>query len=250
MRSWSGGWTVSSSCRRPGPVDYLQPDLAHGLVVVALDRPLDGLDVDTVTVDNEAGAQGGGRHGSWRQGTAASRLLALDIRLWTVARRVDGYRAALADGRRAPVDEALISTDPRSRARRGPRCGGCSRASDPPTAVLATNHMAGRAAMRAMRDAGTILDLAVFDSMDDNDLLATPPLVVVASGPDRIGQLAAELTVERLGGLQAPPRHAILAAADARSRRATSRSPSGAERPIATGHRPFIHPPRRQSHDQ
>ena len=85
-------------------------------------------------------------------------------------------------------------------------------ADDPPTAVLATNHMAGRAAMRAMREAGARMDLAVFDSMDDNDLLATPPLVVVASGPDRIGRLAAELAVERLNGLQAPPRHAILPA--------------------------------------
>jgi LacI family transcriptional regulator len=192
----------------PGPVDYLKPDLAHGLVVVALDRPLEGLDVDTVTVDNEAGA----REAVDRLLAAGHRriaALALDIRLWTVARRVDGYRIALADAG-LPVDEALISTaqDPgqaRAALRRMLACD------DPPTAVLAMNHMAGRAAMRAMWDAGATLDLAVFDSMDDNDLLATPPLVVVASGPERIGTLAAELTVERLGGLQAPPRHAILA---------------------------------------
>ena len=192
----------------PGPIDYLRPDLAHGLVVVALDRPLQGLDVDTVTVDNEAGA----REAVNRLLAAGHRriaALALDIRIWTVARRVAAYRAALSDAG-VPVDEALISTDPdignaRAAMKR------MLKLADPPTAVLATNHMAGRAAMRAMREACVTLDLAVFDSMDDNDLLATPPLVVVASGPDRIGQLAAELTVERLAGLQAPSRHAILA---------------------------------------
>lgn len=192
----------------PGPVDYLQPDLAHGLVVVALDRPLEGLDADTVTVDNEAGARAAVER-LLAAGHRRIAALALDARIWTVTRRLAAYRATLRDAG-MPIDEALISTDQdtdglRDALRR------MLTLRDPPTAVLAANHMAGRAAMRAMREAGTTLDLAVFDSMDDNDLLATPPLVVVASGPDRIGKLAAELTVERLAGLQAPPRHAMLA---------------------------------------
>ncbi len=191
----------------PGPIDYLKPDLAHGLVVVALDRPLERLDVDTVTVDNEAGARGAVER-LLAAGHRRIAALALDIRIWTVACRIAAYRSTLIDAG-LTVDEALISSvmdinDARSAMRR------MLAIDDPPTAVLATNHMAGRAAMRAMRDVGTTLDLAVFDSMDDNDLLATPPLVVVASGPDRIGKLAAELMVERLAGLQAPPRHAIL----------------------------------------
>jgi LacI family transcriptional regulator len=193
----------------PGSVDYLRPDLAHGLVVVALDRPLVGLDVDTVTVDNEAGA----REAMTRLLAAGHRrvaALALDIRLWTVASRLDAYREALTEAG-IPADESLVWTGPDPVEARTSLCG-MLLAPDPPTAVLATNHMAGRAAMRAMRDAGAGLDLAVFDSMDDNDLLAIPPLVVVESGPDRIGHLAAELTVERLGGLRSPPRHAILPA--------------------------------------
>ena len=61
-----------------------------------------------------------------------------------------------------------------------------------------------------MHDSGAPLALAIFDGVDDNDLLITPPMVVAASGPDRIGQLAAELLLDRLGGLQGPPRHAVL----------------------------------------
>ncbi len=191
----------------PGSVEYLRPDLDHGLVVVALDRPLEGLDVDTVTVDNEAGAREA-VHRLLAAGHRRIAALALNVCLWTVARRLDGYRDALTEAG-VPIDDALISTDQEV----GPAKAALQRMlglTDPPSAILATNHMAGRAAMRVMLEAATVLDLAVFDSMDDNDLLATPPLVVVASGPDRIGQLAAELMVERLGGLDGPPRHAIL----------------------------------------
>lgn len=191
----------------PGEVEYLRPDLAHGLVVIALDRPLEGIDVDTVTVDNEAGVR-------W----AVERLLAvghrriaalsLDLRLWTIARRIDAYRSTLRDAA-IPADEALISTvhDPADSPAAFRRMLALD---DPPTAVLATGHFVGRAAMRAVRESGSHVDIAVFDSMDDHDLLAAPPLLFVASGPDRLGRLAAELSVERLAGLQAPPRHLIL----------------------------------------
>ena len=36
----------------PGDSSYLQADIDHRLVVVAVDRPLSGVDVDTLTIDN------------------------------------------------------------------------------------------------------------------------------------------------------------------------------------------------------
>jgi LacI family transcriptional regulator len=192
----------------PGDASYLRADIRHGLIIVAMDRPIEGLDIDTVTVDNEFGA----REAVHRLLAAGHRRVAAlpgDVRIWTSARRLDGYRAALADIGQV-VDEALIST-----------AHGALEAQaalqvmlaleDPPTAVFAGQHWVGRGAMRAMHNAGTPMDLAVFDGVDDNDLLITPPLVVAASGPERIGQLAAELLVDRLGGLRDEPRHAVLA---------------------------------------
>jgi LacI family transcriptional regulator len=192
----------------PGDVTYLVPDIRHGLAIVALDRPLEGLDVDTVTVDNEAGAR-----------ELVSRLFAMghrrvaalagDVRLWPLARRLDGYRAAFADAGMA-IDETLVST-----CRLGSQAQAALRDmlafADPPTAVFAAHHMVGRAAMRATHDSGASLDIAVFDSVDDNDLLVTPPVAIAAQGPDRIGRLAARLLVDRLEGLRGPPRHAVLA---------------------------------------
>ena len=191
----------------PGDASYLLADIRHGLMIVAMDRPLEGLDVDTITVDNEAGAEEVVRRlvaaGHHRVATLAG-----DTRLWTLARRLDGYLAALAEAG-LPVDEALIST-----AQTGIDAQAALQAmlglQDPPTAVFAAHPTVGRGAMRAMHDSGVPLALAIFDGVDDIDLLITPPLAVAASGPDRIGQLAAELLLDRLEGLQGPPRHVVL----------------------------------------
>jgi|GEM_PF-137166 len=192
----------------PGDASYLRADIKHGLVVVAVDRPIEGLDVDTVTVDNEAGAREA-VHRLLAVGHRRIAALAGDVRLWTLARRLDGYRAALLDAGQT-VDETLISTA-RGSVEAQATLHEMLELKHPPTAVFAAHHRVGRGAMRAMHKAGISLGLAVFDAVDDNDLLIIPPLVVAASGPDRIGRLAAELLLDRLGGLQAQPRHAVLA---------------------------------------
>lgn len=192
----------------PGNASYLQADIRHGLVIVALDRPLEGLDVDTVTVDNESGA----RQAVERLLEAGHRRIAAmvgDQRLWPLARRLDGYRATL-EGAGIVVDETLISGAPEAAPAQVAMAEMLARP-DPPTAVFAARHPLGRGVMRAIRDSGATVDLAVFDAVDDNDLLVTPPLVVAAQGPDRIGQLAARLLVERLEGFAGPSRHPVLA---------------------------------------
>lgn len=194
----------------PGEVGYLQPEIDHGLVVVALDRPLEGVDVDTTTVDNVTGA----REAVGRLTSAGHRRIAVignDGRLWTLKRRYEGYVQAL--------EAAGLLVDPRLVVLDAGDASGAQRAmerlldvADPPTAVFVVQHMAGRGAMRAIRARGLDLDLAIFDEMVDTDLLVTPPLVVAASGPDRLGSLAASMTLERLDGLTGPPRHVRLTA--------------------------------------
>ncbi len=191
----------------PGDASYLRADIRHGLMIVAMDRPLEGLDVDTITVDNEAGALAVVRR-LLAAGHRRVATLAGDVRLWTLARRLDGYLTALVEAGVA-VDESLISN-----AQSGIDAQAALQAmlglQDPPTAVFAAHPTVGRGAMRAIHDSGVPLALAIFDGVDDNDLLITPPLAVAVSGPDRIGKLAAELLLDRLEGLQGPPRYVVL----------------------------------------
>lgn len=182
----------------PGAAEYLAPEIEHGLAVVSLDRPLDGVEVDTVVVDNALGAE-----------QAVERLLARghrriaalgnDSRLWTLQRRFDGYRQALAAAG-VPYDPALAELDCLDAAGAQRVVHDLLALADPPTAVFAAQHMTGRGTVRAMQHAGTALDVAVFDEVVDTDLLVAPPLVVIASGPDRLGHRGARMAIDRLDG--------------------------------------------------
>ena len=192
----------------PGDASYLQPEIEHGLVVVAVDRPLVGVEADTVTVDNVEGAR-----------TAVARLIAAghrriamlgwDGRVWTVEERHAGYLAALADAG-IEVDPELVlldfshAPDPQARLERvltGP---------DPASAVFSTQHSAGRVALRIAQRLGRHVDIAVFDEIHDPDLFARPPFVVL-SGAERLGTAATTMLLERLDGTAGPARHVVLA---------------------------------------
>lgn len=190
----------------PGEASYLQADIDHGLVVVSLDRPVLGVAVDTVIVDNRTASADAVREliaaGHRRIG-----FLADNSKLWTMQERLAGYRAALAE---AGLEEApaLMHVDCVERETAERAVAEMLAADDPPTAVFAAHNSTGREVVRATRFARTELPLVVFDEVSDPDLLVTPPRVL-RSNPERLGSTAAELALERLDGLTAPPRLVI-----------------------------------------
>lgn len=189
----------------PGEAGYLQREIDHGLHVVALDRPLVGVDVDTVTVDNRTGAADVVDRfvaaGHRRIGAVTG-----DTRLWTVQERMAGFRAALA--RHGLTEDAGLVT-----SGMGPDAVAeitrLLAVEDPPTAMFSAGNRPGRHIIRAMRAVGRVVDLAVFDDISDPDLLSPAPLVA-ASGPERLGTIAARMAMERLDGLTDPPRSVVL----------------------------------------
>jgi LacI family transcriptional regulator len=189
----------------PGDASYLQREIDHGLQVVALDRPLIGVSVDTVTVDNQAAAAEVVR----RFAAAGHRRIGAvtgDQRLWTIQQRMLGYGAGL---RAAGLveDPALVipGTGPDAVA----AITALLQRPDPPTAMFAAQNRPGRQVIRAAGALGRRVELAVFDEIIDPDLLTPPPLVA-ESGPVRLGTLAAELAMERLDGRTGPPRSIVL----------------------------------------
>ncbi|MBL8929059.1 MAG: LacI family DNA-binding transcriptional regulator [Kineosporiaceae bacterium] len=192
----------------PGQADYLQPEIDHGLVVVAADRPIEGVEVDTVVVDNPAGSAEVVRR-LIRRGHRRIAVLGNDERLWTLQQRLSGYHAGLAAEGVDPTPE-LIEVNCADSALAEVTMLRLLGLDNPPTAVFAIQHTAGRGALRALRAAGIELDLAVFDEMVDTDLLITRPVAIVASGPDRLGSLCASMAIERLDGLDVPARSVML----------------------------------------
>lgn len=195
----------------PGDAGYVAAEIHHGLVVVSLDRPMEGALVDTVVVDNVEGAA-----------AAVSALAALghrrigglgtDDRLWTLQQRHDGYRRAL-QSLGLPYDPALADFSCRTDAAAQHFVERLLEQHDPPTAFFSAQHVTSRGLIRAAKHLGQPIEAAMFDEVVDTDLLSLQPRVVVASGPHRLGHIGATLAVDRLtaepGDIR-PPRSVVL----------------------------------------
>lgn len=192
----------------PGSTAYLQPEIDHGLVVVAVDRPLEGVVADTVVVDNRKAARMAVEEliGAGHRRIAA---LSLASELWTVTERLTGYHDALV-GAGIAVDPDLVRAGCTDMGQVRAAMSTMLAADDPPTAVLAAKGGVGRAAIRAMLDAGVAVDLAVFDELDDPELLVIAPTTVVKSDPARLGAAASAMVLDRLDGVKEAARQVVL----------------------------------------
>jgi LacI family transcriptional regulator len=187
----------------PGEASYLQVDIDHGFVVVSLDRPITGVDVDTVIVDNRSAAAGAVRE-LIAAGHRRIAFLADNSQLWTMQERLIGYRLALAEADIAEAP-ALVHPDCADREASERAIAELFALDDPPTAVFAAHNATGREVLRAARAAMVEIPLVVFDEVSDPDLLIAPPQVL-RSDPQRLGMTAATMVLERLDGLTTAPR--------------------------------------------
>jgi LacI family transcriptional regulator len=190
----------------PGEASYLQVDIDHGLVVVSLDRPTMGVDVDTVIVDNRS-ATAAAVSELIAAGHRRIAFLADNSQLWTMQERMNGYRLALAEADIAE-DATLVHPDCANRETSEGVIADLLGSDDPPTAVFAAHNATGREVVRAARAATVEIPLVVFDEVSDPDLLIAPPQVL-RSNPERLGMIAAEMALERLDGLGTAPRVVI-----------------------------------------
>jgi len=191
---------------------YLLQDVRAGLAVVVVDRPVHGLHVDCVTVDNEGGTR-----------LAVEHLLAFGHRrigyvgdlpsIATAAARLDGYASGLAAGG-VPVDAALMRVG-RDEAASTAAVADLLGAPDPPTAIVAGRNVLAVGAVRALQEAGLSHRVALvgFDDFPMSDLL-DPGLTVIRQDVNTIGRTAAGLLLSRVEGVESEalrqPRRVVL----------------------------------------
>jgi LacI family transcriptional regulator len=184
---------------------FLAAQMAQGIKVVCVDRPVDGLDVDRVLIDNRPAVQG-----------AIRRLLDLGHRriaflgdredVWTISERYVGFGAAFAELGLEP-DPRLVRRGLRSRAQAAAAVAEMMRLPDPPTALFTSNDLTTMGAIDSGHSAS--FALVGFDDFALADKL-TPPVSVVTQDPAAMGAAAAELLFARIGGDSSPPRELIL----------------------------------------
>jgi LacI family transcriptional regulator len=183
---------------------YLLPELSAGIAAVFVDRPAGDIEADTVLSANASGAEAGVRH-LLNRGHRRIAFIGDAPGIFTAAKRLEGYRAALAKAGVA-IDETLVAMGHPSvdfvrtvlhRLRGDP---------DPATALFTSNSRTTVAALRALSARPDPPALVGFDDFELADLLS-PGVTVVAQDPTGLGREAAELLFRRLGGDQEPAQH-------------------------------------------
>jgi LacI family transcriptional regulator len=165
-------------------------------VVVFIDRPPAKIVADSVVEDDLGGAHAATthliRHGHHRIGFVGDTLA-----IATTARRLEGYRAALADAGIA-ADPALVALGAAAEEDSGKAALGLLSLADPATALFSSNARSSIGIIPALQSIGRT-DIA-FISFGDFPLASAlqPPITVVDQDPVSVGRTAATRLFERL----------------------------------------------------
>ncbi|MFD7020442.1 LacI family DNA-binding transcriptional regulator [Streptomyces sp. NPDC059161] len=185
---------------------FLKQPMEGGTCVVCVDRPARGLAVDTVTVDNRAGAE---RAVSHLLGHGHTRIAYLGDRfdIWTQRERHAGYLDALAS-HGIPEDLALVRHELRSQLDAASALADLRGLPDPPTALFTTNDLITIGVMDGLGSPDRVAVVG-FDDFPLADRLS-PPLSVVSQDPVALGATAANLLFSRIEGDRSAPRSVVL----------------------------------------
>jgi LacI family transcriptional regulator len=188
---------------------YLMPEHSRDLPMVFIDREPIGVDADAVVSDNAVGAA-----------KAAAHLVSQGhTKLAYLSGRTDIQTAR--EWRRGFIDElgrAGISTDtvPFMEGLRGEESARTAArelltGDEPPTAIFSAQNLVTFGVVRALKELGLNRTVALvgFGDFTISDML-DPGMTVVAQHPERIGRVAAERILDRIGGDRQEPRTYIV----------------------------------------
>ncbi|MEJ7743359.1 MAG: LacI family DNA-binding transcriptional regulator [Nocardioidaceae bacterium] len=188
---------------------YLSHEVRTGLSVVVIDRPAIGLRADSVRVDNRTGARIAVEH-LVRHGHRRIAFLGDLASIETAGARQAGYADALRDSDIAPRPDLTVlglrDADAATEAVRR-----LLQLEQPPTAFFTGRNVLTVGAARGLRQAGVARSVALvgFDDFALADSLE-PPVTVIRQDVDAVGRLAGRMLLERIAGLEGPPREIVL----------------------------------------
>src|SRR5215472_14671654 len=199
---------------------HLTPDdsayLLSGPPVVFLDRLPDGIDVDSVSVDDRSAAEMGVSH-LLAMGHTDIAVLTGPLTLKNEQERLRGYRQALQKAGH-PVRDSLVWRGSFDRDEISTICQhGLLKPSGRPTALFTTNGVTGLEALKSMYVAGlsTPKDIAfaTFDELTADGFFK-PAVTTILQPAFDIGFRAVEILLDRIekGRAAGPPRRVRLAA--------------------------------------
>jgi LacI family transcriptional regulator len=192
-----------------GDHSHLRAEHEAGMPIVAVDRSPGFAGIDTVLVDNQAGARRGADH-LLARGHVRVGFVGNHAGLSTADQRYAGYRSALK-GAGIPVDPALVARSVTGIAGGGEAAARLLEAPDPPTALFTAQNLLTIGAVEFLRAIGRQHEIALvgFDDFLLADLL-DPAVTVVAQDPSELGARAARRLFARIDGDASPPHRDVV----------------------------------------
>ncbi|MWB97930.1 LacI family DNA-binding transcriptional regulator [Agromyces seonyuensis] len=181
----------------------LQREAAAGRAIVFVDRPVPGVDADTVLADNVGGAAAATAH-LVANGHRRIAFFGDDPGVFTATERLAGYSRALREAGLEPDDRLVRLAAPTADGL-DDVIGGVLDQTDPPTALITGNNRWSIRMLRHLKAHASRAPLAFvgFDDFELADVL-DPAVTVVAQAPAEMGRIAAELLFRRVGGAEEP----------------------------------------------
>lgn len=193
------------------PEEFNELTSRCGIPIVLIDRTIQGVDVDTVLVDNADVVY---RAVNRLIGKGHSRIAIITgpQSVYTAKERMVGYLRALSDANILYDDNLVISGENDfATGYRG--CEALLQQKDRPTAVFTTNYDITMGFITAARERGLRIpkdvDVFGFDSVEICSMMK-PPLPVVHQPDQLIGKTAAQYLLDRLDGYNGKARMARL----------------------------------------
>jgi DNA-binding LacI/PurR family transcriptional regulator len=188
-------------------VRYLARLIESGIVIVQVDRRVEGLAADTILVDNEAGAVSAVSY-LIEAGHTSIGILTGELDVFTAQQRLVGYERALRE-QRVPIRKELIKTGSFHREHAIENATDLIRAEPAPTAIFAANNILAEGVLIALDQQGLRVprDVSVvaFDDVEWMSMVE-PPLSTVRQPVADMARSAAELLLRRLReGRDGPP---------------------------------------------
>lgn len=178
-----------------------------GIPIVQVDRMIQGVDIDTVLVDNTEIVYDAVNR-LLDNGHSRIAIITGPKSVFTARERMVGYLRALSD-RHILYDDKLIICGENDFATGYRSCDMLMRQKDRPTAVFTTNYDITLGFITAARERGLHIpedvDVFGFDSVETCSMMK-PPLPVVQQPDHLIGKTAAEFLLDRLDGYNGEPR--------------------------------------------
>jgi LacI family transcriptional regulator len=190
-----------------GDHSTLREEIDRGTPMVFVDRVAEGLEADTVLVDNVEGARDGVAE-LLRGGHSRVAVIVDTLMMRTMGQRLEGAKAAFADAR-ATFDEALVRTDIADPDAAYSAAREMLALDDPPTAFFCGNNRSATGVLQLLWEEGRDEALLAFDDFPLASLMPRP-LTCVGYDNRALGTIAAELLFRRIAGEDFATRTVVL----------------------------------------